>query len=109
MTYVLLSIAIIAEVVGTVALKHSEGFSRLQPSLIVVAAYALAFFLISIVLRTLPVGITYAIWAGAGTALVLLVSAALFNQWPSTAALTGIALIAAGIVVINLGTEAAPH
>ncbi|HVG51442.1 MAG TPA: multidrug efflux SMR transporter [Xanthobacteraceae bacterium] len=109
MTYVLLSFAIVAEVIGTLALKHSDGFSRPLPSLVVVAGYGFAFFLISIVLRTLPVGITYAIWAGAGTVLVLLMSAAIFNQWPNMSALTGVALITAGIVVINLGSEAASH
>jgi small multidrug resistance pump len=105
MAYALLTIAIIAEVIGTLALKQSDGFSKLQPSLIVIGGYALAFFLVSIVLKTMPVGVTYAIWAGSGTALVLLISAVIFEQWPDTAALTGIALITAGIVVINLGSQ----
>ena len=107
MAYALLTVAIIAEVIGTLALKQSDGFSKLQPSLIVIGGYALAFFLVSIVLKTLPVGITYAIWAGWGTALVLLISAVIFEQWPDTLALTGIALITAGIVVINLGSQTA--
>jgi len=105
MTYALLTVAIIAEVIGTLALKQSDGFSKLQPSLVVIAGYGLAFFLVSIVLRTLPVGITYAIWAGCGTMLVLLISAVIFEQWPDMPALTGIALITAGIIVINLGSQ----
>jgi small multidrug resistance pump len=107
MAYALLTVAIIAEVIGTLALKQSDGFSKLQPSLVVIGGYAIAFFLVSIVLKTLPVGITYAIWAGCGTALVLLISAVIFEQWPDTLALTGIALITAGIVVINLGSQTA--
>ena len=105
MAYALLTVAIIAEVIGTLALKQSDGFSKLQPSLVVIAGYGLAFFLISIVLRTLPVGITYAIWAGCGTALVLIVSAVIFEQWPDTLAVTGVALITAGSVVINLVSQ----
>jgi small multidrug resistance pump len=105
MIYALLTVAIIAEVIGTLALKQSDGFSKLQPSLVVIAGYGLAFFLVSIVLRTLPVGITYAIWAGCGTMLVLLISAVIFEQWPDMPALTGIALITAGIIVINLGSQ----
>ena len=107
MAYALLTIAIIAEVIGTLALKQSDGFSKLLPSLIVIGGYSLAFFLVSIVLKTLPVGITYAIWAGSGTALVLLISAMIFEQWPDAPALTGVALITAGIVVINLGSQTA--
>ena len=107
MAYALLTVAIIAEVIGTLALKQSDGFSKLQPSLLVIAGYGLAFFLISIVLRTLPVGTTYAIWAGCGTALVLIISAVIFEQWPDTLAVTGVALITAGIVVINLGSQTA--
>jgi len=105
MAYALLALAIIAEVAGTLALKQSDGFSKLQPSLVVIAGYGVAFFLVSIVLRTLPVGITYAIWAGSGTALVLIVSAVVFEQWPNMTALTGVGLITAGIVVINLGSQ----
>src|SRR5689334_4772603 len=97
MAYALLTLAIVAEVIGTLALKQSDGFTKLQPSLVVMASYGVAFFLVSIVLRTLPVGITYAIWAGCGTALVLVVSAAVFKQWPDGPALAGIALITAGI------------
>ena len=82
MSYVYLAIAIIAEVIGTSALKASEEFTRLVPSLIVVAGYVVAFFFLSLTLRTIPVGIAYAIWAGAGIALIVAVGAILFNRCP---------------------------
>ena len=113
MAYIYLTAAIITEVIGTLALKASDGFSKFQPSAIVVAGYATAFFFLSRTLRTMPVGIAYAIWAGSGTALIVLVGAMLFKQSPDTDALigiVGIALILAGIVVINLGwSEISAH
>lgn len=105
MAYIYLTAAIITEVIGTLALKASDGFSKFQPSAVVVAGYATAFFFLSRTLRTMPVGIAYAIWAGSGTALIVLVGAILFKQSPDTDALIGIALILAGIVVINLGSS----
>ena len=87
------------------ALKASDGFSKFQLSAIVVARYATAFFFPSLTPRTMPVGIAYAIWAGSGTALIVLVGAMLFKQSPDTDALIRIALILAGIVVINLGSS----
>src|SRR5262245_37602795 len=107
MAYIYLSAAILSEVIGTLTLKSSDGFSKLHPSLIVIAAYAVAFFFLSLALRTMPVGIAYAIWAGAGTALIVLVSAVLLKQGLDAAALIGIPLIVAGIVIINLGSQAA--
>lgn len=109
MAYFYLTIAIVAEVIGTLALKASDGFTRLQPSLVVVAGYAVAFLCLSLTLRSIPVGITYAIWAGAGIALVILASAALFGQKLDAAALIGVAMIVGGIAVINLGSQAAAH
>jgi small multidrug resistance pump len=107
--YIYLSVAIISEVIGTLALKSSDGFSKVYPSVTVLAAYAVAFFFLSLTLRTVPVGIAYAIWAGAGTALIVLVSAVLLKQSLDAAALIGIPLIVAGIVIINLGSHAAAH
>jgi small multidrug resistance pump len=109
MAYVYLSVAIISEVIGTLALKSSDGFSKVYPSVTVIAGYAVAFFFLSLTLRTVPVGIAYAIWAGAGTALIVLVSAVLLKQSLDAAALIGIPLIVAGIVIINLGSHAAAH
>jgi small multidrug resistance pump len=109
MSYAYLAIAIIAEVVGTSALKASEEFTRLVPSMIVVAGYAVAFFFLSLTLRTIPVGIAYAIWAGAGVALIVAASAVLFRQVPDVPAMIGVALIVAGVVVVNTMSRMPVH
>ncbi|MCA6064998.1 SMR family transporter [Thalassolituus marinus] len=101
-TYWLLTAAIIAEVIATSALKASDGFSRLWPSVTVVVGYAISFYLLAIVLKTLPVGITYAIWSGVGMVLVAVIGWWFFAQHLDAAAITGIALIMAGVLVINL-------
>lgn len=101
MHWLLLGLAIVGEVVGTSALKASDGFSRLGPSLIAVAGYAVAFYFLAIVLRTIPVGVAYAIWAGAGVALVTLIGWVVFGQKLDAAALVGIGLIVAGVIVLN--------
>jgi len=97
-----LSIAIVAEVIGTSFLKSAEGFTRLVPSLVVVVSYLTAFFFLSLVLKTLPVGIAYAIWAGIGVALIALVGYAFFGQPLDAPAIIGITLIIVGVVVINV-------
>jgi small multidrug resistance pump len=104
MAYVYLIAAIVAEVIGTSSLKASDGFSKLGPTLIVCAAFATAFFFLSMALRTIPVGVAYAIWSGVGTALIVLIAAVMFRQMPDFAAIAGITLIIAGVVVINLGS-----
>lgn len=104
MAYFYLAVAIVAEVIGTSSLKASDGFSKLGPSLIVCAAFAAAFFFLSMALRTIPVGIAYAIWSGMGTALIVLIAAAVFRQIPDFAAIAGITLIIAGVIVINMGS-----
>lgn len=102
MTYVYLLITIIAEVVGTMALKASEGFSRLGPSLIVVVGYGVSFYFFSLVLKVMPVGVAYAIWAGLGIVLTAVLGAVLYKQVPDAPAVVGIGLIVAGVLVINL-------
>jgi small multidrug resistance pump len=102
MGYLFLSIAILSEVAGTAALKASEEFTRPIPSLIVLVGYGIAFLCLSLTLRTIPVGIAYAIWAGCGIVLVALVSYALFGQKLDAPAIAGIALITAGVVVVNV-------
>ncbi len=97
-----LSIAIVAEVIGTSFLKSAEGFTRLVPSVVVIVAYVVAFFFLGLALKTLPVGIAYAIWAGAGVALIALVGYAVFDQPLDTPAIVGIVLIVIGVAVINL-------
>ncbi|MDO3376845.1 SMR family transporter [Geoalkalibacter halelectricus] len=107
--WLFLSVAIISEVVATSALKASDGFSRLWPSLIVVTGYGAAFFFLSLTLRTIPVGVAYAIWAGAGIALIALVSWLIFGQTLDTPAIIGLLLIVAGFVVINVFSKSVPH
>ena len=101
MGYVYLSIAIIAEVIATSALKASGEFTRLVPSTVVVIGYVIAFYSLTFVLRTIPLGVAYAIWSGVGIALVSIVGFVMYRQvldWP---AILGIGLIIAGVVVIN--------
>ena len=109
MIWVYLLLAIGFEVVATSALKASESFTRLGPSIIVVVGYAAAFYLLSLTLRTIPVGIVYAIWSGAGIVLISLVGWIAFRQHLDAAALIGIALILAGVAVINLLSKSIPH
>ncbi|RDB41942.1 QacE family quaternary ammonium compound efflux SMR transporter [Halomonas sp. DQ26W] len=109
MAFVYLALAIVAEVVATSALKATEGFTRLWPSLIVVVGYVLAFYMLSLVLRTIPIGVAYAIWAGMGIVLVALVGALVFGQRPDLPAVLGIVLIIAGVVVIQLFSRISVH
>jgi small multidrug resistance pump len=109
MGYLYLAIAIIAEVIATSALKASEGFSQLWPSVVVVVGYGAAFYFLSLVLRTIPVGIAYAIWAGVGIVLITIVGAILFRQLPDLAAIIGMGLIVAGVAVINIFSKSISH
>lgn len=109
MGYVYLFIAIVAEVIGTSALKAAEGFTRPVPSLVVVAGYGAAFYFLSLVLRTIPVGIAYAIWAGLGIVLITLVGMVAFRQAPDLPAVLGMGLIIAGVLVIHLFSRTVAH
>ena len=109
MHWLYLSVAILSEVVATSALKAADGFSRWFPSLLVVTGYGLSFHFLSLTLHTIPLGIAYAIWSGVGVALVSLVGWANYHQALDTGALVGIALIVAGVVVLNLFSKAVPH
>lgn len=100
--WLILGLAIVLEVIGTSTLKLTEGFTRLGPSLVVIASYAFSFYLLSITLRYIPVGIAYAIWAGAGVFLVVIIGWLVLGQPLDRPALIGMALIVAGVVVINL-------
>lgn len=102
MTYLYLAIAIVAEVVATSFLKSCEGFTRLWPSFVVLVGYAFAFYFLSLTLRSLSVGIVYAIWSGVGIVLVSLIAWILFGQKLDLPAMVGMALIIVGVVVINL-------
>ena len=109
MTFVYLILAIVAEVIATSALKDSAGFTRPLPSLLVVGGYGVAFYLLSLVLRTLPVGITYAIWAGLGIVLVTLVGIMVFGEKPDLPAVLGISLIVAGVVTLQVFSKMNVH
>ncbi|HEX7683864.1 MAG TPA: multidrug efflux SMR transporter [Trinickia sp.] len=104
-----LAVAIMAEVIGTSALRASEGFTRLAPALVVVAGYGLAFYCLSMTLKTMPVGIVYAIWSGVGIVLITLVAMVLYRQVPDLAAVAGLSLIVAGVVVLNLFSNMQAH
>ena len=104
-----LGTAILAEVTATSALKSADGFTRLWPSLIVVAGYALSFFFLSLTLRSIPIGVVYAIWSGAGIVLIATVGWLLFKQTLDTPALVGMGMIIAGVAVINLLSKTAGH
>ena len=107
--YLYLAIAIAAEVVATSALKASEGFTRLGPSLVVAAGYGVAFYFLSLVLRTVPVGVAYAIWSGVGIVLIAIIGWAVLKQPLDAPALVGIGLIVAGVAVIQLFSRTGAH
>ena len=107
--YVFLAIAIIAEVIATSALKASQSFTELLPSILVIAGYGVAFYCLSLTLRTIPVGIAYAIWSGAGIVLVSLIGLTLYGQKLDVWAMVGIGLIIAGVMVINLLSKSTAH
>ena len=104
--YVFLGIAILAETIATSTLKSTQGLTRLWPTLIVAVGYAVAFYLLSVIVQTLPVGIVYAIWSGAGIVLVTIAGCLWLKQRLDGPALLGIGLILTGVVVINLMSKA---
>jgi small multidrug resistance pump len=104
-----LALAIVSEVIATTALKLSDGFSRLWPSIIVVAGYGISFYCLSLILKTLPVGIVYAIWSGAGIALIALIGWLFLGQVLDLPAILGLLLIIAGVLVINLYSRTVSH
>jgi small multidrug resistance pump len=109
MNWLFLAIAIVAEVIATSALKASEGFTRTLPSVLVVAGYGIAFYMLSLTLRSIPMGVVYAIWSGAGIVLITLVGYFMFRQRLDLPALIGIGLIVAGVLVMQLFSKATAH
>ena len=105
----ILLLAIVSEVVGTVALKASEGFARLGPTLLVVVGYVLTFYFLGLALKQIPLGVAYAIWSGLGTAGAVLAGVLLWRESLSLAGVVGIALIVAGVVILNLFPGASAH
>ena len=109
MNWLYLAIAIASEVLATSALKATENFTRWQPSLLVLVGYGTAFFFLSLTLRSIPVGIAYAIWSGAGVVLVSVAGWLLYEQKLDAAAIIGISLIVSGVLVLNLFSKTAAH
>ncbi len=107
--YLYLGAAIVFEVIGTSALKASDGFTKLLPGMITVAAYTVSLLLLAVTLRTIPVGIAYALWSGAGIILIALVGWLWFKQSLDTPALLGLGLIIAGVIVVNAFSKTLPH
>jgi small multidrug resistance pump len=103
MGYVFLAAAIAAEVAATTAMKYSEGFSRLGPSLVTFLGYVVSFVLLAKTLKSVSIGTAYAIWSGAGTAAIAMIGLVLFGEGLGLARIAGIALIIGGVVVLNLG------
>jgi len=107
--YLALGIAIVAEVIATTALKASDSFTRLLPSAIALAGYAIAFYCLTITLRSMPTGIAYAIWSGLGIVLITLASFLVYRQTIDLLGLLGMGLIIAGVVVLNVFSKSAGH
>ena len=109
MPWVYLAVAVMFETIGTTALKASDGFTRLGPTVLVVLAYGVSFWLLSMVLRTIPVGIAYAIWSGLGICLIAGIGYVVFGQRLDLPAVLGLGLIIAGIMVIQLFSKSTGH
>ncbi|ELY7520103.1 QacE family quaternary ammonium compound efflux SMR transporter [Cronobacter sakazakii] len=109
MTWLLLSVAIVCEVIGTTFLKLSEGFTRLVPTQVTALCYGIAFWCLSVTMRTIPTGIIYAIWSGVGVVLIGVVGWIFLGQKLDLPAMFGMGLIIAGVLVINLFSHAVSH
>lgn len=109
MPYLILAIAVLAETIGTSALQASQQFTKLMPSLLSIAAYAVAIYLLSMALKYMPVGVAYAIWSGLGIMLIATIGFVAFGQKLDLPAVAGIGLILAGILVINLFSATTAH
>lgn len=108
-TYAALIAAIVCEVIGTSFLQQSQQFTRLVPTVLMAVFYGAAFFLLSITLKTLPVGVAYAIWSGLGIVLISAVGYVFFRQTLDLAAMIGLGLIIAGVVVVNVFSKTVGH
>ena len=107
--FITLIVAVIFETIGTTALQASQQFTKLGPSIIVVTAYAAAFYLLALTLKTMPVGIMYAIWSGSGIVLIAVIGWVVFRQTLDWPAVLGMVLILAGIVIIQVFSKSATH
>ena len=108
-TMAILFFAVLTEVTATTSLKFSEGFTKLVPSIVVVVGYGLSFYLLSMTLKVMPIGIAYALWSGIGITLTVIAGKIIWNESLDWARILGIVLIIAGILVINLFSKASAH
>jgi small multidrug resistance pump len=109
MNWLYLAIAILSEVLATSALKASDGFTRLLPSIVVTIGYGSAFYFLSLTLRTIPIGVAYAVWSGVGVVLISLLGWVIYGQKLDFVAIFGIALIVLGVLILNLFSQSANH
>lgn len=108
-TWIILIVAVLGEVVATTSLKLSEGFTKLVPSVVVVIGYAIAFYCLSLTLKSIPLGIAYAVWSGLGIVTVSILGWLIFGQKLDFWAILGMLLIVGGVVVLNLLSKTAAH
>ncbi|MEI4262611.1 DMT family transporter [Roseovarius sp. D0-M9] len=109
MHWLYLALAVLFETIGTSALQASQQFTRIGPSIVMVASYAISFYLLALMLRVMPVGIVYALWSGLGICFIAFIGYVVFGQKLDLAAVIGMAMIIAGIAVINLFSNATSH
>jgi small multidrug resistance pump len=109
MEWVFLAIAILTEIVATSALKAADGFTRLVPSVVVITGYAISFYFFSLALRGIPVGVAYAVWSGVGILAIALIGWLYYDQKLDLAAIVGLGLIIAGVIVLNLFSKTVVH
>ncbi|MBN9062903.1 MAG: QacE family quaternary ammonium compound efflux SMR transporter [Rhizobiales bacterium 65-9] len=109
MNYAYLAVAIVAEVIGTSALSASDGFTRLRPTLLMAACFAISFYCLSLAMRSIPIGVVYATWSGVGIVLITSVAWFWFRQRLDAPAIAGIALIIAGVMIVNLFSKSSAH
>ena len=108
-TYLFLALAIIAEVVATTSLKATEEFTKIVPTIIMIVAYLVSFYFMTLVLKFIPLGITYAIWSGVGIVLVAIVGAWRFKEIPDLPSILGMGLIISGVIVIHVFSKNINH
>lgn len=108
-TWIVLFVAVLAEVVATTSLKLSEGFTKLLPSVVVIVGYAIAFYCLSLTLKSIPLGIAYAVWSGLGIVIISLFGWLLFGQKLDLWAVVGMLLIISGVMVLNLLSKTTAH
>lgn len=108
-TWIILFVAVLAEVVATTSLKLSEGFTKLLPSVVVIVGYAIAFYCLSLTLKAIPLGIAYAVWSGLGIVIISLFGWLLFGQKLDIWAVIGMLLIISGVLVLNLLSKTTAH